>query len=169
MFNEYGPTETVVGCAAYEVGAESPGTGGLPIGRAVDHLRLYLLDPALRLVPAGVTGEIHVGGAGVSRGYLGRPDLTASRFLPDPFAAGTGARMYRTGDLARHRLDGDLEFLGRADRQIKVRGFRVEPGEIEAILVRDPRLRQAAAPFDWRAIRRGGGYRGGCRGIYRRA
>lgn len=143
VFNEYGPTETVVGCAAYEIGAESPARGPLPIGRAIANVRLYVLDPWLRPVPTGVPGELYVGGVGVSRGYLGRPDLTASLFLPDPFA-GVAARMYRTGDLVRCLLGGDLEFLGRADRQIKVRGFRVEPGEIEAVLVRDPRVREAA-------------------------
>ncbi len=142
IFNEYGPTETVVGCAAYEVGPGSPEKGRLPIGRAIANLRLYVLDTWMRPVPAGVSGELYVGGVGVSRGYLGRPDLTASRFLPDPFA-GPGARIYRTGDLARHLPDGDLEYLGRTDRQIKIRGFRVEPGEIEAALTRDPRVREA--------------------------
>jgi aryl carrier-like protein len=142
IFNEYGPTETVVGCAAYEVGPESSWKGRLPIGRAIANLRLYVLDPWMKPVPAGVSGEIYVGGAGVARGYLGRPDLTAFRFLPDPFA-GPGARMYRTGDLARHLPGGDLEYLGRTDRQIKIRGFRVEPGEIEAVLTRDPRVREA--------------------------
>ncbi len=142
IFNEYGPTETVVGCAAYEVGPESPKKGRLPIGRAIANLRLYVLDPWLRPVPAGVSGELYVGGAGVSRGYLGRPDLTASRFLPDPFAE-PGVRIYRTGDLARHLPEGDLEYLGRTDRQIKIRGFRVEPGEVEAALTRNPRVREA--------------------------
>ena len=142
IFNEYGPTETVVGCAAYEVGAGSPKSGRLPIGRAIANLRLYVLDPWMKPVPAGVSGELYVGGVGVSRGYLGRPDLTASRFLPDPFGE-PGARIYRTGDLARHLPDGDLEYLGRTDRQIKIRGFRVEPGEVEAVLMRNPRVRDA--------------------------
>jgi len=140
VFNEYGPTETVVGCCVHEVPPGPPAPGPVPIGLPVANARLHLLDPGLEPVPAGVAGEIFVGGAGVARGYLGRPDLTAERFVPDPVAAEPGARLYRTGDLARFRPDGDLEFLGRVDRQVKMRGHRVELEEIEAVLAGHPEV-----------------------------
>jgi hypothetical protein len=117
--------------------------GSSPIGSAIPDLRTYLLDGQGQPVPVGVPGEIHVGGAGVARGYLGRPDLTAARFVPDAWSGRAGERLYRAGDLARYRPDGDLEFLGRIDHQVKIRGFRIEPGEIEAALLRHPRVRQA--------------------------
>ncbi|WP_193187606.1 non-ribosomal peptide synthetase [Nisaea sediminum] len=130
LMNEYGPTETVVGCTWHEA-AVSCGAAE-PIGKAIWNTRLYVLDRNLDPLPAGMTGELYVGGAGVSWGYWRRPGLTAERFLADPFASEPGARMYRTGDLVRWRADGTLDYLGRADEQVKVRGFRIEPGEIEA-------------------------------------
>ncbi len=145
-FNTYGPTEATVEATAYEPapGVESLGDGGVSIGRPLPHARVYLLDRHLDPVPLGVAGEICIGGRALARGYLGRPALTAARFLPDPFAAEPGARLYRTGDLGRLRADGTLEFLGRLDAQVKLRGFRVEPGEIEAALSSHPDVRHAA-------------------------
>ncbi|MEV4616041.1 amino acid adenylation domain-containing protein [Kitasatospora sp. NPDC049258] len=135
LVNMYGITETTVHVTHRPVrAAESAGTRRSPIGRPLGDLRLYLLDQSLNPVPIGVPGQLFVSGAGLARGYLGRPALTAERFLPDPFATVPGARMYRTGDLARYDADGETEFLGRADDQVKIRGHRIEPGEIEATL-----------------------------------
>lgn len=145
IVNEYGPTETVVGCCVHFVTAESPQRGPIPIGRAIDRTQLHILDPDGAPVAAGQTGELYIGGQGVGRGYLQRPELTAERFLPDPFSAAPGARLYRTGDLARHLDDGQIEFLGRVDQQVKVRGFRIELAEIEAVLAEHPEVRHAAA------------------------
>ncbi|WP_437681742.1 amino acid adenylation domain-containing protein [Sorangium sp. So ce131] len=137
--NLYGPTECTVNATAHSL---RDGDALPVIGRALRNVRVYLLDEALRPVPPGITGEIFIGGAGVSRGYLGRPALTAERFLPDPFADLPGARMYRTGDLARATARGDITFLGRADFQVKIRGHRIELGEIEAVLAGHPGVRQ---------------------------
>jgi amino acid adenylation domain-containing protein len=143
LVNEYGPTETVVGCCVYRVPRDASISGAIPIGRPIANTRLYVLDRRLRLVPVGVAGELYIGGAGVARGYLRRPGLTAERFIPDPLGEEPGGRMYHTGDLARWRPDGNLEYLGRIDQQVKVRGFRVELGEVEAALVRNPKVLDA--------------------------
>jgi amino acid adenylation domain-containing protein len=139
LHNHYGPTETAVNATSWRY---RPGERPVPIGRPIADVRIDLLDLWGGPVPIGVTGEIHVGGAGVGRGYLGRPDLTAERFVPDPHEP--GARRYRTGDLARRRPDGALEFLGRRDHQIKVRGLRIEPEEVEAALSECPGVHEAA-------------------------
>ncbi|MEO6196237.1 MAG: amino acid adenylation domain-containing protein [Thermoanaerobaculia bacterium] len=145
LINMYGITETTVHVTYRPVTREDAEAGGLGsrIGRPIPDLSLHLLDPDLNLVPLGVPGEIHVGGAGLSSGYLNRPELTAERFVPDPFAGRPGTRLYRSGDLARMRPGGDLEYLGRRDHQVKVRGFRIELGEIEAALGRHPAVREA--------------------------
>jgi amino acid adenylation domain-containing protein len=134
LINEYGPTETVVGCCVYEVSAGTASSGTVPIGKPIANTQIYLLDSELEPVPIGVPGELYVGGAGLARGYLDNPALTAERFIASPFGDDPGARLYRTGDLARYRADGNIEFLGRIDHQVKIRGFRVELGEIEAVL-----------------------------------
>jgi amino acid adenylation domain-containing protein len=139
--NLYGPTEATVITVASVVSPE--GARPPSIGRPVANTRAYVLDAALSPVPPGVTGELFVAGAGLGRGYLGRPDLTAAAFLPDPFGD-RGERLYRTGDLARRLPDGRIECLGRADHQVKIRGFRVEPGEVEAALAALPGVREAA-------------------------
>lgn len=134
VINEYGPTETVVGCVTFEVDAQQAESGNVPIGVPITNTQVYVLDAELQIVPIGVAGELYIGGAGVARGYLNRPDLTAERFVPNPFSDAPGARLYRTGDLVKWRANGIVEYLGRLDDQIKLRGFRIEPGEIEAVL-----------------------------------
>lgn len=137
IVNAYGPTETTIISSLWEV---DPGSASIPIGRPIANTQIFLLDSHLRPVPVGVVGELYIGGAGVARGYLNRPDLTAEKFLSNPFAATAGERLYRTGDLVRYRMDGLLEFVGRIDDQVKIRGFRVELGEIEAVLAKHPKL-----------------------------
>jgi amino acid adenylation domain-containing protein len=136
LVNHYGPTECTITSTRHEVPARPDVEADL-IGTPVDGVTVRLLDRDLRAVPDGAVGEIHIGGAGVARGYSGRPALTAARFVPDPYGP-PGARLYRTGDLARRRPDGVLEFLGRRDRQVKIRGYRVEPAEVEGALLRHP-------------------------------
>ncbi|QJP70851.1 AMP-binding protein [Burkholderia glumae] len=130
----YGPTENTTFSTTCEITADDARLPRLPIGRPIANTRVYLLDAHGQPVPLGAAGELHLGGDGAALGYLGRPDLSAERFLADPFDPTPGARLYRTGDLARYLPDGRLEFLGRNDQQVKIRGFRVEPGEIEAKL-----------------------------------
>lgn len=140
LWNMYGPTETTIwsSCAQITTGDET-----ISIGRPIANTQMYVLDPEQRLAPIGTPGELYIGGAGLARGYLHRPELTAERFIRHPFERGTETRLYRTGDLARYRADGTLEILGRLDYQVKVRGFRIELGEIEATLEHHPAVRQA--------------------------
>ncbi|QFZ19886.1 non-ribosomal peptide synthetase [Saccharothrix syringae] len=140
LVDGYGPTETTVYSAA---GAVAPAPGPVRLGPAVRGTSLHVLDPLMRPVPPGVIGELHIGGAGVARGYHGLPGLTADRFRPDPFGTAPGGRLYASGDLVRRHVDGRLEFLGRADRQLKIRGYRIEPGEVEAVLRSHPDVAQA--------------------------
>lgn len=141
MINEYGPTEASVGSTIHPV-TDHVVPDVVPIGRPLPNMTAYVLDAAMREVPTGVVGELYVGGAGVARGYAGRPDLTAERFLPDPYGP-AGSRLYRTGDRVRMREDGDIEFLGRLDDQVKIRGYRVELGEVQAVLAAHPAVRDA--------------------------
>ncbi|HEY0602653.1 MAG TPA: amino acid adenylation domain-containing protein [Herpetosiphonaceae bacterium] len=145
ILNHYGPTESTVGVLTYPVHerAAHQRSGILPLGRPLDNMCIYLLDRYGQPVPVGVPGELHIGGVQLARGYLQRPDLTASTFVPNPCAAPPGSRLYRTGDLARYRADGAIEFLGRIDHQVKIRGFRIELGEIEAALLCAPGVREA--------------------------
>ncbi|MGK8893959.1 non-ribosomal peptide synthase/polyketide synthase [Burkholderia gladioli] len=152
LHNLYGPTEASVDVSAWSWPAPEAGSAAdaipavvpavIPIGKPIANTRLYVLDEAGQPAPAGVPGELHIAGIGLARGYLNRPALSAERFVPDPFAATPGQRMYRTGDLARHLPDGTLEYLGRIDEQLKLRGLRIEPGEIEAAIARLPGVRE---------------------------
>jgi amino acid adenylation domain-containing protein len=139
IWNIYGPTEATANASAARITSGEEVTIGRPIANA----QIYILNSSLHPVPIGVAGELYIGGAGVARGYLNRPELTAEKFIPDPFRVLPGARMYKTGDLARYRPDGNIEFLGRTDHQVKIRGFRIELGEIEAALGRHPAVREA--------------------------
>ncbi len=140
VVNEYGPTETVVGSCVYQAAWQAGRRGPVPIGRPIANTRLRVLDCHLWPVPLGVAGELHIAGAGVTRGYLERPSRTARAFLPDPGSRRPGERLYKTGDRVRYLADGHLEYLGRGDHQVKIRGFRVEPGEVEAVLRRHPAI-----------------------------
>jgi acyl-coenzyme A synthetase/AMP-(fatty) acid ligase/aryl carrier-like protein len=143
ILNHYGPTETTIGTCALELDdVVDAASATVPIGRPFPGARAYVVDPRGEPTPLGVVGELWIGGAGVARGYVNRPDETAERFVADPFA--DDGRVYRTGDRARFLRDGTIEFLGRVDAQVKIRGYRVEPGEVEAALLRHPAVRQAA-------------------------
>ena len=143
LFNSYGVAEATIDSACFEVHDELSATGSVPIGRPLANTRLYVLDAHGEPVPAGVSGELCIGGAGVACGYFGQPELSAQKFVADPFADAPGARMYRSGDRARWRRDGSLELLGRTDFQFKLRGFRIEPAEVEARLMAHPAIRCA--------------------------
>ncbi len=145
IINGYGPTEATSCTALFDVDPGRAGSGKTPIGRPVANAAIYLLDKNLQPVPAGVLGDLHASGVGLARGYLHSPALTAERFIPDPWSHEPGGRLYRTGDLARRLADGNIEFVGRVDHQLKVRGFRIEPGEIEAALGEHPQVKEAVA------------------------
>ncbi|HEX6370473.1 MAG TPA: amino acid adenylation domain-containing protein [Longimicrobium sp.] len=157
LMNEYGPTETVVGCSAYVLPHGEHRAGPVPVGGPIQNMTFHVLDERMQAVPVGLPGELYIGGVGVARGYLGRPALSAEKFVPDPFAP-AGERMYRTGDRARWLPEGNLMILGRTDNQVKVRGYRVELGEIEAVLRRHADVRQCIvvvredAPGDRRLV-----------------
>ncbi|GHO56593.1 non-ribosomal peptide synthetase [Ktedonobacter robiniae] len=144
LLNLYGSSEVAADATCYELPAGTQPATKVSIGRPIANMRVYILDAQLSPLPVGVPGEIYIGGIGLARGYQGRADLTAERFVPDPFSKESGERLYRTGDRARVLSDGILEYLGRIDQQVKIRGIRIEIGEIEAILMRDERLRHAA-------------------------
>ncbi|HKX29003.1 MAG TPA: amino acid adenylation domain-containing protein, partial [Blastocatellia bacterium] len=147
LWNLYGPTETTIWSTLHRVGGE-PGEPResspiVSIGRPIDNTQIYILDSLRQPVPVGVPGELYIGGSGLARGYWNRPELTAQKFVPDPFSSQPGGRLYRTGDLARFLPDGRLEFLGRTDHQVKLRGFRIETGEVESALLKAPAVRAA--------------------------
>ena len=143
LLHVYGPTETTTFASWYAVEAVPEGAATIPIGRPIANTELYVLDASLQPVPIGVPGELFIGGPGLARCYVNQPELTAEKFIPHPFSNEPGARLYRTGDLARFLPDGNVEFLGRTDLQLKVRGFRVEPGEVEVVLAGHPSVAQA--------------------------
>src|SRR5579883_363532 len=141
LHNLYGPTEAAIDVtfwACEHVRSQSV----VPIGRPIANTQIYLLDTQLQPVPVGVPGELHISGVGLARGYFNRPELTATKFIPNPFSNEPGARLYKSGDLARYRSDGSIEYLGRLDHQVKLRGFRIELEEIEIALSHYPDVRQ---------------------------
>jgi amino acid adenylation domain-containing protein len=142
LINEYGPTETVVGCCIYELFPQTSLSGTIPIGRPIANTELYILDRYLQPAPIGVPGELYIGGDGVARGYLDRPELTGEKFLPNPYSNKPGTRFYKTGDLARYLPDGNIEYLGRIDNQVKIRSFRIELGEVESALAKNLAIRE---------------------------
>ena len=146
LVNEYGPTETTVSATRCNLSKLEPATLSgreVPIGKPLPSIQVYVLDKNLQLVPIGVSGELYIGGVALARGYCKSPDLTAQRFIPNPFSQDPGDRLYKTGDLVRYLLDGNIEFLGRIDNQVKIRGFRIELGEIEAVLAQHHQVREA--------------------------
>ncbi|HEX8460916.1 MAG TPA: amino acid adenylation domain-containing protein, partial [Segetibacter sp.] len=146
IINEYGPTEAAVGCSTFSFNTlkdKDQIQGEVPIGKPVDNTQLYILDSSNNIVPIGITGELHIGGAGLARGYLNLPELTAERFIQNPFSKETGCRLYKTGDLGRWLPDGNIEYMGRIDDQVKIRGYRIELGEIEGVVLQSGLVRQA--------------------------
>src|SRR5439155_1361459 len=141
IINGYGPTENTTFSLTYQIADQQAGRS-IPIGKPLSNRSAYILDTEQQLVPVGVPGELYVGGAGVARGYLNRADLTASRFVSNPFEPSSG-KLYRTGDLARWLPDGNIEYLGRLDDQVKIRGYRIELGEIESVLSEHPSVKQS--------------------------
>ncbi len=158
LINGYGPTENTTFTTCYAMNKIGQVGTTVSIGRPIANTQVYVLDRWMQPVPVGITGELYVGGAGLARDYLNRPELTAERFVPNPFSSQAGARLYKTGDLVRYLANGNVEFLGRADFQVKIRGFRIEPGEIEAVLGEHPAVREAVvldreyAPGDKRLV-----------------
>ncbi|RAM49068.1 MAG: non-ribosomal peptide synthetase [Hapalosiphonaceae cyanobacterium JJU2] len=149
LHNLYGPTEAAIDVTFWQCQSQS-NYHSIPIGRPIANTQIYILDSHLQLVPIGVAGELHIGGDGLARGYLNRPELTAEKFIANPFSTDPSARLYKTGDLARYLPDGNIEYLGRIDHQVKIRGFRIELGEVEAVLTQHPQVQQAVvtAPQD---------------------
>jgi amino acid adenylation domain-containing protein len=143
IVNQYGPTESTLTSSYHRVSAADFDRRLAPLGKPISNTRMCILDEYLNLAPMGIPGELHIGGVGISRGYINAPDLTAERFIPDPLSDEFGTRLYKTGDLARYMPDGTIEFLGRIDHQVKIRGFRVELGEIEVVLTQHPAVEQA--------------------------
>ena len=143
LLNAYGPTESTTFTTWYEVTEVKANARTIPIGRPLSNTETWILDRHMQLAPVGVPGELYIGGDGLARDYLGRPELTAEKFVPHPYSAEPGARLYRTGDLVRYLSDGNIEFLKRMDQQVKIRGFRIEPGEIEAALQEHPAVRES--------------------------
>jgi len=149
LFNEYGPTEATVWSSVFRCTPQES-RAQVPIGHPISNVQIFVLDPSLQPVPVGVTGELNISGDGLSRGYLNRPDYTAAKFIPNPFSSSPGSRLYRSGDLARYNSLGRLHFLGRIDTQVKLRGFRIELAEIDALLALHPSVKDAvvsALPF----------------------
>lgn len=147
FFNAYGPTEATVAAAVYQADDLPPDAVTVPVGRPLRNTSIYILDSRLQLLPAGVPGEICISGTGVARGYLGKPAMTAERFLPDPYSPVPGSRMYRSGDLGRLLIDGNIEFLGRMDDQIKLNGYRIEPGEVRSAILKHPDINDACVIY----------------------
>jgi aspartate racemase len=143
LINGYGPTENTTFTTCYPMTDVSALGSSVPIGRPIANTQVYILDARLQPVPIGVAGELYTGGDGLARGYLNRPELTAEKFIPDPFSEDPAARLYKIGDLARYRPDGSIEFLGRIDHQVKIRGFRIELGEVESVLSQHVSVREA--------------------------
>jgi len=145
IINGYGPTESTTFACCYAIDHLLPeDVRSIPIGHPISNTQVYVLDKNLQPVPIGIPGELYIGGPGLARGYLRRPDITAERFLPHPFSKKIGARLYKTGDLVRYRADSTIEFLGRLDAQVKIRGFRIELGEIDAVVAQHPNTKECA-------------------------